>query len=50
MDSLNTQIKNVESIELTDAITNYSWAQYAYDAALRVGNSILSPSFIDFMQ
>ena len=48
--ALNTQIKNVERVELTDAITNYSWAQYAYDAALRVGNSILSPSFIDFMQ
>ncbi|MGO5053685.1 flagellin N-terminal helical domain-containing protein [Lachnospiraceae bacterium LCP25S3_G4] len=48
--ALNAQIKNVERIDLTDAITNYSWAQYAYNAALRVGTSILSPSFIDFMK
>lgn len=43
------QINKVENIDLAEAITNYSWAQYAYDAALRVGNSILSLSFIDFM-
>ncbi|SHJ29982.1 flagellin N-terminal helical domain-containing protein [Parasporobacterium paucivorans] len=44
------QIDKVENVDLTEAITNYSWAQYAYDAALRVGNSILSLSFIDFMK
>jgi flagellar hook-associated protein 3 FlgL len=48
--ALNTQIKNVERVDLTEAITNFSWAQYAYDAALQVGNSILSPSFISFMK
>ncbi|MEG0190261.1 MAG: hypothetical protein RR681_03645, partial [Lachnospiraceae bacterium] len=48
--ALNKQIKGVERVDLTEAITNYSWSQYSYDAALRVGNSILSPSFIDFMK
>ena len=31
------------------AISEYVWQQYAYNAALKVGTSILSPSFIDFM-
>lgn len=44
------QIDKVENIDLADALTNYSWSQYSYDAALRVGNSILSLSFIDFMK
>lgn len=47
--SLATQIDNVVNIDMADAITQYSWAQYAYNAALKVGTSILSPSFIDFM-
>lgn len=44
------QLQSVEKVDLSEAITNYSWAQYAYNAALRVGTSILSPSFIDFMK
>lgn len=48
--NLTTQIDNVVNIDMADAITQYSWAQYAYNAALKVGTSILSPSFIDFMR
>lgn len=48
--ALISQLQSVEKVDLSEAITNYSWAQYAYNAALRVGNSILSPSFIDFMR
>lgn len=48
--SLNTKIVALENVDMADAITNYSWAQYAYNAALKVGSSILSPSFIDFMK
>lgn len=47
--NLQTQIHNVEGIDMAEAITSYSWAQYAYNAALKVGTNILSPSFIDFM-
>lgn len=47
---LNEKINAVESIDMADAITNYSWSQYAYNAALKVGNSILSQSFIDYMR
>ena len=34
---------------MAEAITEFSWAQYAYNAALKIGTSILTPSFIDFM-
>lgn len=47
---LSTQLDSVVNIDMADAITQFSWAQYAYNAALKVGTSILSPSFIDFMR
>lgn len=47
--SLSTQIDNVVNIDMAEAIMNFSWAQYAYNASLKVGNNILTPSFIDFM-
>lgn len=48
--SLQEQMESVEGIDMAEAITNYMWNQYAYNAALKVGTSILSPSFIDFMK
>lgn len=47
--TLNEKIIAIEDVDLEEAITDYSWAQTAYNAALKVGNSILSQSFIDFM-
>ena len=46
---LNTQLKNTVDVDMPEAITEYMWAQYAYNATLKVGTSILTPSFIDFM-
>lgn len=48
--TLATQIDAIVNADMPTAITNYSYAQYAYNAALRVGVNILSPSFIDFMK
>ena len=48
--NLNEKISSVESVNLAEAITEFSWAEYAYNAALKVGNSILSQSFIYFMR
>ncbi|MPN51936.1 hypothetical protein SDC9_199587 [bioreactor metagenome] len=48
-DDLNEQILGIEQADLADAITDFSWAQYCYNAALKVGNSILSQSLIDYM-
>lgn len=46
---LNTQILDVEQIDLADAITQMSWDQYCYNAALKIGNQLLSQSLIDYM-
>lgn len=48
-DSLNEQILSIEQADMERAITDFSWAQYCYNAALKVGNSILSQSLIDYM-
>ncbi len=47
---INEQILQVEEVDTAEAISDYIWQQYAYNAALKVGTSILSPSFIDFMK
>lgn len=47
--ALTKQMHNVVDVDMAEAITEFSWAQYAYNAALKMGTSILSPSFIDFM-
>ncbi len=48
--SLNERILGLEQVELADAITDYSWAQYCYNAALKVGTDIIGQSLIDFMR
>jgi len=48
--TLNEQILAVEQCDLADAITSFSWAQYCYNAALKMGNSILSESLMDYMR
>lgn len=48
--NLQKQISSVEGVDMAEAITNFTWAQYAYNAALKVGTNVLSPSFIDFMK
>lgn len=47
--TLNEQIVNVEQCDLADAITSFSWAQYCYNAALKMGNSLLSESLMDYI-
>ncbi len=49
-DTLNEQITQIEDMEGADAITSFAWANYCYNAALKIGNSILSQSLIDYMQ
>lgn len=48
--TLNEQIVELEQCDLADAITSFSWAQYCYNAALKMGNSILSESLMDYVQ
>lgn len=46
---LNEQIVDVESMDPAEAITEMTWAQYCYNAALRIGTQILSQSLIDYL-
>lgn len=47
---LNEQIEETEQGDPAAAITEMSWAQYCYNAALRIGNEILSQSLFDYMR
>lgn len=48
--NLNEQILGLEQVDMADAITDFSWAQYCYNASLKVGTDILSQSLIDYMR
>lgn len=48
--SLSTQIDSIVNIDPAEAIMNYSWANYTYTTALKVGTNIISSSLLDFMR
>ncbi len=45
----NTEILDISQVDLAEAITTFSWQQYCYNAALKIGNQLLSQSLIDYM-
>lgn len=47
--TLQEQYSELEDVDMADSITSFVWAQYCYNAALKVGNSILSESLIDYL-
>ena len=47
--NLNEEILNVEEMDMAEAIQNMMWAQYTYNAALRIGTQILSQSLFDYL-
>lgn len=49
-DTLTEQYAAIEDVDDADAISAFLWATYSYNAALRVGNSVLSQSLMDYMQ
>lgn len=48
--TLVEQFESLDRVDLADALTTFAYAQYSYNAALRVGNSVLSQSFLDYMK
>ena len=48
-DSLKQQYMELEDADPAAAISDFMFARYCYDAALKVGNSILSQSLMDYM-
>ena len=49
-DNLQEQYSDIEDVDMVDAITSFIWAEYCYNAALKVGNSILSESLMDYLR
>ncbi len=49
-DNLDEQRAGIEQIEPADAITEMMWGQYCYNAALRIGQDVLSQSLLDYMR
>lgn len=49
MYTLKEQISDLEDVDAAEAITAYQWATYCYNAALQVGNSVLSNSLMDYL-
>ena len=47
--NLNEEILDIEEMDMAAAIQNMMWAQYTYNAALRIGTQILSQSLFDYL-
>lgn len=47
--TLNTELEETERVEDADAITEMVYANYCYQASLKIGNSVLSQSLLDYM-
>lgn len=47
--SLAEQFLGLEDVDPAEAITAYMYARYCYDAALKLGNSVLPQSLMDYM-
>lgn len=46
--NINEDIENVERMDMAAAIGDMMWAQYSYNAALRIGGQILTQSLFDY--
>ena len=47
--NLVEQYADIEDVDMAEAINSFLWAQYSYNAALKVGNSVLSQSLMDYL-
>ena len=47
--SLQQQYMELEDADPAAAISDFMFARYCFDAALKVGNSVLSQSLMDYM-
>ena len=47
--SLQQQYMELEDVDPAAAISDFMFARYCYDAALKVGNSVLSQSLMDYI-
>lgn len=47
--TINEQIQGIDYVDEAAAISDFIFAKYCYDTALKVGNSVLSQSLMDYM-
>lgn len=47
--TLQEQYAALEDVDMVDSLTSFIWAQYCYNAALKVGNNVLSESLMDYL-
>ena len=47
--TLQEQFLGMEDADMAQAISAFVWAKYCYDSSLKVGNSILSQSLMDYL-
>ncbi len=47
--TLNEQIQAIDYVDPAAAISDFIFAKYCYDTALKVGNSVLSETLMDYM-
>ena len=47
--NLQEQYAALEDVDMADSLTSFVWAQYCYNAALKVGNNVLSESLMDYL-
>ena len=49
-DALNVELANLEDVDPADAITEFLYNYTCYNAALKVGNNVLSESLMDYLR
>ena len=48
--TLNTEIAELEQMDPALSVTEMFWAQYCYQAALKIGNELVSQTLFDYMK
>ncbi|MBQ9520951.1 MAG: hypothetical protein IJR72_00090 [Oscillospiraceae bacterium] len=48
--TLNTEISELEQMDPALAVTEMYWAQYCYQAALKIGNDLVSQTLFDYLK
>ena len=48
--TLNTEISELEQMDPALSVTEMFWAQYCYQAALKIGNELVSQTLFDYMK
>ena len=47
---LNTEISELEQMDPALSVTEMFWAQYCYQAALKIGNELVSQTLFDYLK